>query len=177
MTGIERLRGMALIVGAVGLLSLGSPTTARAGSFDCMGSISDARATRILDARAEVVAGGGGVDDCGIRARGYQHIIITGYVVRRSFFTRLRSRTRSGTRTDEGVRVEYKQLELSGFGGPAFALETRSYYDENDPSVNRSVFVHRHGRMLRPTAPDIGRARAATLKQLIRIARVCNRRL
>ena len=147
---------VSLVLCAVGLLSLALPGTARAGSFDCMGSISDARATRILDARAEVVAGGGGVDDCGINARGYQHIIITGYVVKRSFFSGLRRRTRSGTRTAEGVRVEYRQRELSGFGGPAFALETRSYHGEGEPSINRSVFVYRHGRMLRPTAPDDG---------------------
>jgi hypothetical protein len=144
-----------------------------------MRSISDAQATRILDAPAKVHAGGGGIDDCGIRARRVQGVIITGYVVKRSFFDRLRRNTRSGSREgDDGARVEYKQRTLKGFGGPAFSLETRTLFEGSaTPSVVRSVFVYRHGRMLRPTSPDIGPQRFATVNQLIQIARICARKI
>lgn len=49
-----------------------------------MGSISDREASSAMGVPPDVVAGGGGVDDCGVNARGYQHIIVTGYVVPRS---------------------------------------------------------------------------------------------
>lgn len=153
-----------------------STEAARAGGFDCMGSITNAPATDILGAQAQVVAGGGSVDDCGITARGLQPVTITGYVVKRSFFDRLRRNTRSGTRTGDGVRVEYVQRSLSGFGAPAFAYQATSYF-ENATPVTRAVFVYKHGRMLRPIATTGGPRRLQTLSQLVRIARVCARRI
>ena len=171
------LRLVAAFAGANALV--GGAGTAMAGGFDCMASISDARATQILKARATVVAGGGGIDDCGIRARRYQGIIITGYVVKRSFFDRLRHTTRSGKRSgDDGATVEYTQRTLHRFGGPAFSLETKTWFEGySTPSIVRSVFVYRRGRMPRPTTPDTGPRRLATVNQLIRIARVCARRI
>ena len=152
---------------------------ARAGAFDCMSSIGDRGATSALGAPARVVAGGGGADDCGVNARGYQHVIVTGYVVQRSFFDRLRRITRSGRRSgDDGTTVEYTQRSLGGFGGPAFSLETRSFFEgSSKPSIVRSVFVYRNGRMLRPTTIDAGPNKVATIAQLVRLARVANRGL
>ena len=145
-----------------------------------MGSISDAQATRILDDRARSSPGGGGIDDCGISARRVQPVIVTGYVVKRSFFDRVRRTTRTGSREgDDGARVEYTQRTLKGFGGPAFALGDADVLSKvpRTPAIYRSVFVYRHGRMLRPTTPDLRRGRLATVNQLIRIARICARRI
>jgi hypothetical protein len=157
--------------------SLGA-ASAYAGSFDCMGAISSARATQILGVKASVVSGGGGVDDCGINSRRREHIIVTGYVVKRSFFDNVRRTTRSGTRSTEGTRVDYKQQALEGFGGPAFTLETKSYFEASPkPAIVRSVFVYRRGRMLRPTTTGIDPGKLASLSQLVRLARVAARRL
>jgi hypothetical protein len=152
--------------------------TAAAASFDCMGAISNAAATQIMGVRARVVPGGGGVDDCGVNARGYQHIIVTGYAVKRLFFDRLRRNTRTGTRTQDGTRTQYTQRTLSGFNAPAFSVESRSWFEgQSRPSIVRSVFVYRHGRMLRPTTPDDRRDKLATIGQLVRLARVAAKRL
>jgi hypothetical protein len=148
---------------------------ARAAGFDCMRSIGGS-ASSIMGVPATVVSGGGGVDDCGVNARGYQHIIVTGYVVQRSFFDRVRRTTRTGRRSTEGTVVEYTQRTLSGFGGPAFSLETRSFFETaGRPVVTRSVFVYRNGRMLRPTTTDGSGGKIASLAQLVRLARVANR--
>jgi hypothetical protein len=153
--------------------------SAAARRFDCMRSISSAKATEILRVKSRVVAGGGGLDDCGINARGREHLTVTGYVVKRSFFDRLRRTTRSGTRTtDHGIRVEYKQTALKGFGGPAFKLETRSHFDATaKPEIVRSVFVYKHGRMLRPVTTGRDAGKLATLNQLVRHSRVAAKRL
>ena len=149
---------------------------AAAGAFDCMRSIGDRGATSAMGVPARVVSGGGGTDDCGVNAQGHQHVIVTGYVVRRSFFDDLRRRTRTGRRAgDDGTTVEYTQRALGGFGGPAFSLETRSFFEgSSKPSITRSVFVYRNGRMLRPTTIDSGPAKVATIAQLVRLARVAN---
>ena len=116
--------------------------------------IGDRGATSALGTLARVVAGGGGADDCGVNARGYQHVIVTGYVVQRSFFDRLRRITRSGRRSgDDGATVEYTQRSLGGFGGPAFSLETRSFFEgSSKPSIVRSKpgLVTRHRHQSRP---------------------------
>ena len=151
---------------------------AAARGFDCMGAISSAKATEILGVRSRVVPGGGGIDDCGITARRREPLVVTGYVVKRSFFDNLRRKTRSGTRTSEGTRVEYEQTALEGFGGPAFKLETRSHFDTAPrPAIVRSVFVYKHGRMLRPLTTGLDPPKLATLNQLVRLARVAARRL
>jgi hypothetical protein len=153
--------------------------TAWAGGFDCVGSISDRQATSAMGVPADVVAGGGGVDDCGINARGYEHVIVTGYIVQRSFFDRVRRTTRTGRRTgDGGTPVEYTQRTLGGFGGPAFSVEIRSFFEGNaKPTITRSVFVYRNGRMLRPITTDGVRGKVASIAQLVRLARVANRGL
>ncbi len=150
---------------------------ASAAGFDCMGSISGGAATAAMGVTATVVAGGGGSDDCGVNARGYQHIIVTGYEVPRAFFDRLRRTTRPGRRIgDGGTPVEYEQRNLGGFGGPAFSLETRSFFEgQPKPAITRSVFVYRNGRMLRPTTIEAGRGKAASIAQLVRLARVANK--
>ena len=148
---------------------------ASAGSFVCIRAITSAQATAILGVPARVVTGGGGEDDCGIDARGFNHIIVTGYVVKRSFFDDLRRRTRSGTYNVDGTRTVHTQRTLHGFGGPAFSLETKSFY-ENAPGgvvITRSVFVYRNGRMLRPISS--GPKKLASVAQLVRIARLAAR--
>jgi hypothetical protein len=77
------------VVALVGAIAVG--TAATAGTFTCTSAISNAQATSILGVTAQVVPGGGGADDCGINARGFGHIIVTGYVVDRSFFDRVRA--------------------------------------------------------------------------------------
>ena len=164
---------LAVAGGAVGV----EPTWA--AGFDCMRAIGDRGATSAMGVSARVVSGGGGVDDCGVNAQGHQGVIVTGYVVQRSFFDRLRRTTRTGRRAgDDGTTVEYTQRALGGFGGPAFSLETRSFFEgSSKPAITRSVFVYRNGRMLRPTTIDTGRAKVATIAQLVRLARVANRGL
>jgi hypothetical protein len=124
---------------------------------------------------ARVVAGGGGADDCGINARGFGHIIVTGYVVERSFFDRVRAQTRTRKYTQDGTRVEHRQRTLQAFGGPAFAVETTSWFEGmSKPSVNRMVFVYKNGRMLRPTSTP-GPGKIPSLAQMIQLARVAAR--
>ena len=143
-------------------------------SFVCTSAISNAQATSIMGAPSRVVTGGGSADDCGINARGFNHIILTGYAVERSFFDNLRRTTRSGPNESGGYRGERTQRPLKGFGGPAFSVEwtlLRVYGESSPPQVTRSVFVYRHGRMLRPitTGPN---GKVASMSQIVRIARV-----
>ena len=161
------------VVALAGAIAAG--TAAPAGTFTCTSAISSAQATSILGVPAQVVAGGGGSDDCGINARGFGHIIVTGYVVDRSFFDRVRRQTRNRTFTEDGTRVEHRQRTLQGFGGPAFAVETKSWFEGmSKPSVLRMVFVYKNGRMLRPTSTP-GRGRIPSLAQMIQLARVAAR--
>ncbi len=162
----------ALVAAAAGLVF--GVSTASGGSFVCMSAISSAQATSILGVPAQVVAGGGGEDDCGIDARGYNGIGVTGYVVKRSFFDDMRRKTRSGTNTSEGIRVVHTQRALQGFGGPAFSVDTKSFFGPK-PTISRSVFVYRNGRMLRPTTTMTGPAKVASIAQLVQIARVAAR--
>ena len=84
---------------------------------------------------------------------------------------------RGGTLTQEGVRVVHTQRALQGFGGPAFSLDTRSFY-EAAPSgsvITRAVFVYRNGRMLRPIATGPGPGKVASVAQLVQLARVAAR--
>jgi hypothetical protein len=165
-----------VLVAAAGGLIVGVHA-APAGAFVCTSAISSARATAIMGVPAQVTTGGGGEDDCGISARGYNHIIITGYVVKRSFFDDVRRKTRSGTRVVEGIRVEYTQRALQGFGAPAFSSDIKSYY-ENAPGgsvITRAVFVYRNGRMLRPIATGPGPGKVASVAQLVQIARLAAR--
>jgi hypothetical protein len=169
------------LLGALAVAVLAGAITAEsaapAGTFTCTSAISSAQATSILGVPAQVVAGGGGNDDCGINARGFGHIIVTGYVVERAFFDRLRRQTRNREYVEEGTRVVHRQRSLQGFGGPAFALETKTWYEgSSKPSVLRSVFVYKDGRMLRPTSTP-GRGRIPTLAQMIQLARVAARSL
>ncbi len=163
-----------LVAAAAGLVV--GVQAAPAGSFVCMSAISNSQATSILGVPAQVVAGGGGEDDCGIDARGFGHIIVTGYVVKRSFFDNLRRKTRSGTSTEEGVRVLHTQRALQGFGGPAFSLETKSFYEAapGGSVIMRAVFVYRNGRMLRPTTTP-GPGKLPSMAQVVQLARVAAR--
>jgi hypothetical protein len=167
--------GLGVLMAVAVMLVAARP--ASAAGFDCMRSLSDAQATTAMGVSSKVVAGGGGVDDCGVNARGYTHVIVTGYTVPRSFFDRLRRNTRSGRRAgDDGAIVEYTQRTLGGFGGPAFSLETRTFFEgSTTPAITRSVFVYRNGRMLRPTTPGMGGLKTASIAQLVRLARVANR--
>ena len=169
-----RLRLTVLAVaGLVGAIAAG--TAAPATTFTCTSAISSARATSILGVPATVVAGGGGSDDCGINARGYGHIIVTGYVVDRLFFDRVRRQTRNRTLTEGSTRTEHRQRTLQGFGRPAFAVESKSWFEGmSKPSVLRMVFVYKNGRMLRPTSTP-GRGRIPSLAQMIQLARVAAR--
>ena len=119
-------RFLGALIGTLPGLIFGIPA-ASAGSFVCTSAITSAQATAVMGVPAQVVTGGGGEDDCGISARGFNHITITGYVVKRSFFDDLRRKTRSGTVTSEGIRVVHTQRALQGFGGPAFSLDTKSF--------------------------------------------------
>ena len=164
-----------VLCAAVGVI-VGVPA-APAAAFVCTSAITSAQATAIMGVPAQVTTGGGGADDCGISARGFNHIIVTGYVVRKSFFDDVRRKTRSGTRAEEGVRIEYTQRALQGFGAPAFSSDIKSYY-ENAPGgfvITRAVFVYRNGRMLRPVATGPGPGKVASVAQLVQIARVAAR--
>ena len=125
------------LLAAGAALTLNAPT-ASGGSFPCTRAITSAQATAILGVPAQVVAGGGGEDDCGINARGFSGIGVTGYVVRRSFFDDMRRKTRTGTNTSEGIRVVHTQRALQGFGAPAFSVDTKSFLDQNRQSRGRS---------------------------------------
>ena len=173
---MRRLLG-ALIGTLAGLI--GGIPAASAGSFVCTSAITSAQATAVMGVPAHVVTGGGGNDDCGISARGFNHITITGYVVKRSFFDDLRRKTRSGTVTSEGIRVVHTQRALQGFGGPAFSIDTKSFNPAapGGSSITRAVFVYRSGRMLRPTAAGPGPGKVASVAQLIQLARIASRRL
>ena len=163
------------VVALAGAIAAGSATAA--GTFTCMSAISSAQATAILGVPATVVAGGGGSDDCGINARGFGHIIVTGYVVERSFFDRVRRQTRNRTVTEGSTRTEHRQRTLQGLGGPAFAVESKTWFEgSSKPSILRMVFVYRNGRMLRPTSTP-GRGKIPTLAQMIQLARVAARSL
>jgi hypothetical protein len=175
----RRCEAVVAAIGVLGSAGVLGVQPASAAGFDCMGSISNGAASSALGVTATVVAGGGGSDDCGVNARGYQHVIITGYEVRRAFFDRLRRITRPGRRIgDDGTPVEYVQRNLGGFGGSAFSVETRSFFEgQSKPAITRSVFVYRNGRMLRPTTIDAGRGKVASIAQLVRLARVANKGL
>jgi hypothetical protein len=148
-----------------------------AGAFVCTSAITSSQATAIMGVPAQVTTGGGGADDCGINARGYNHIIITGYVVKRAFFDDVRRKTPTGTNTSEGVRVVHTQRTLQGFGGPAFSLDSESFNPAapGASSITRAVFVYRNGRMLRPTATGPGPGKVASVAQLVQIARLAAR--
>lgn len=153
-------------------LSVGA-TEASAGSFDCQGAITDRAATSIMGARADVVRGGGAVDDCGVDARGYQHIIISGYAAKRSFFNRIRHSMRSGTRTGQGIRSRYERRTLRGFGGPAFSVDIERWDEEQGAfqPAQHNVFAHVHGRHLAVIAHNAGTAKLASVRQLVLLAR------
>ena len=178
----DQVRGccgsLGALIGTLAGLIVGIPT-AEAASFVCTSAITSAQATAVLGVPAQVVSGGGGEDDCGIAARGFSHITITGYVVKRSFFDDLRRKTRSGTVTSEGIRVVHTQRALQGFGGPAFSLDTKSFNPAapGGSSITRAVFVYRSGRMLRPIATGSGRGKVASVAHLIKLARIASRRL
>jgi hypothetical protein len=155
----------------------GAGPAAPAGAFTCMSAISSAQATSILGVPARVVPGSGGADDCGIDARPYGHIIVTGYVVERAFFDRVRRQTRNRTIRDGSTRTEQRQRTLQGFGAPAFAVESKTWFEgSSKPSILRMVFVYKNGRMLRPTSTP-GREKVPTLAQMIQLARVAARSL
>ncbi len=163
---------MIVVAGVIVGVSTGS------SSFVCTSAISNAQAKSILGVPARVVTGGGGADDCGIDARGFNHIIITGYVVKRSFFDNLRRSSRSGPYESGGYRGERTQRPLKSFGGPAFSVEWKLFgvFGESaPPQVTRSVFVYRNGRMLRPVTTGPRPGKVASMSQVVRIARVLAR--
>ena len=163
------------IVATAGALLLGVPT-ASAGSFVCTSAISNARATSIMGVPAQVTTGGGGEDDCGVSASGFNHITITGYLVKRSVFNGLKHQMRTRTYTQDGVRTVQTQRVLAGFGGPAFSWDAKSFFEAAPaPVITRAVFVYRNGRMLRPIATGPGPGKVASLVQLVQLARLAAR--
>jgi hypothetical protein len=71
----------------------------------------------------------------------------------------------------DGTRVESRQRTLQGFGGPALAVDSKSWFEGMSKP---SVFDYKNGRMLRPTSTP-GPGRIPSLAQMIQLARVAAR--